>query len=253
MKTVCTIIVLGGMCASASAQVVDPSATGAPAAGLLTNFGTTEAISVSGSGGVGVGSIITGSDSYVLGGGWVDFIAGTGARWSAATDPHIGTFDPGGATEVYGGAPTQIGVDFNVIEFSSISGTTGNSIAQVTVFSADGGSMDAAFAGLPGFGFTVGDGFFVGDPRDTLEVDAPGFNVVSVDFGFFNDGTFLGSGSATDLSGPDGLAGTFAIDVVAAGLVFDEAFILFEYEVIPAPGAAALLGMGLLAARRRRS
>ena len=247
MRLQYALALMAGAATAATGQTVDPGALPISAEGQLTNFATTNAISVAQFGSNPPGGVIVSSDTYTIGGGWLDLVANSGARWGGAgsLDPYTATFNPAGGAEIYSGAPTQIGVDFNIVEFSSVSGTTGNSIAQVSVLSADGGAMDAVFAGLGGFGFGVGEGLFVGDPRDTLAVDAPGFNIVSVDFGFFNDGTFLGSGSAVDLSGPDGLAGVFVFDVGGSGLVFDEAFL----NANPMPGKLAWLSASPIKAR----
>ena len=256
MKSVCIVAVIA---AAAGTAMAAPISTGDLARYDVTNNfvagGTTNAMSAV-RGDFSPRAIVA-NDTYNASAGWGNgtgfapvVIDGTGAAV-----PHNGTFD--GTTENYaGGLPTQLGDTWGVAEFSGTA-TNGNEFVQISFFTLGGQTMDAASAGFAQIGMAAGVGFFVSEGQDSLTVDGTGFNFIAAEFGFFGGtGSFLGSADITsnDFSDANGLGAIGILNATNAGIAGNiaEMFIYIEYETIPTPASAALLGLGGLVAIRRR-
>lgn len=201
-------------------------------------------------------------DGYILSAGYLDLLGG-GARLvddgSGVSDPHLDALD--GTNETYASFDGSLGVTQlgDVVEVAELLGTTGSgtSTLQISLFSTTGTTLDALDFGFNGFTLNVGVDSFVGSVADDgIALDlGPGefVEVLGVSFGFFDaDGNLVGSGVGDDLSGATGIAGGFGADVSTIA-PFVEAFVLFEYRVVPAPAGVGLLAAaGLAAVRRRR-
>ncbi len=191
-------------------------------------------------------------DTYRVGAAWINAAGTSGARWvnNAAIDPSLNTFD--GITEFYaGGAATQLGFQAAVAEFEGVL-PNGNNFLQISIFSAGGQDINATGAGFPQLIMTLGEGVFVGDPVDTLFPKPGGVSIVSIDFGFFNGATFLGSASGGDVASTATDLDIFGFVNVGTLGPITEMFLFVEYSKIPTPGALGLFGIAGLAAFRRR-
>ncbi len=190
-------------------------------------------------------------DTYVVGAAWGN-AAGGAARWvNVPPDPSFDTFD-GLVAPYAGGAATQLGFTASVVEFEGVL-PSGNNFLQISVFSDLGQDINAAGVGFPELLLFAGEGVFVGDAIDTLFPKPGGVGIVSIDFGFFNGATFLGSAPGFDV-------GSTATDLDIGGFVnvgtlgpITEMFLFVEYSKVPTPGALGLFGIaGLAVCRRRR-
>jgi hypothetical protein len=107
-------------------------------------------------------------------------------------------------------------------------------------------------AGFPGYDNSIlvdFSNFAYGDFANetaTVSLDNIDINVLG-DAAFFNsNGTQIGTGT----NAGDGFSGTYAVnDILAA----DGVSLVIAWNNVPAPGALALLGAGLLGGRRRRA
>ena len=190
------------------------------------------------------------ADPYRVGAAWGN-LSGGAARWvnNPAIDPSLNTFD--GNVEPYAtGANTQLGWPASVVEFEGAASPTSKFI-QVSIFRPNGGAIGANSAGFPILYMSIGEGIFVGDPVNLINVNEPNDIVIlDVFMGFFNGATFIGGVDGIDLSTSSEIGAFGGVNLGAT--VVTEMFLFVEYEVVPAPGAFALIGLAGLAATRRR-
>lgn len=147
-----------------------------------------------------------------------------------------------------GSLMTSFTVNSPLLSFATINNAAARASAGITVTDTDGNGATAAAANQPAMYLSQYNGFV---PGGTLFADLISGPIVAAAFDSASaNASSPGGGLFTPIANPvSDMSARYRFTLTAN----DEASGTSSYEIVPAPGTIALLGMGgLLAARRRR-
>lgn len=146
-----------------------------------------------------------------------------------------------------GSLMTAFTINSPLLSFATITNAAGRASAGVTATDTDGNGATVASAGQPELYLSQYNGFV---PSGTLFADLiPGPVVAAAFDSAAASESSPGGGLYSPIANPvSNMSARYAFTLTAN----DEASGTSTYEIIPAPGALALLGLGGLAATRRR-
>lgn len=146
-----------------------------------------------------------------------------------------------------GSLMTAFTINSPLLSFATIANATGRASAGVTATDTDGNGATVAAAGQAALYKSQYNGFVPAGTDFANLIVGP---VVALPFDSeTGSGSFPGGGAFAPIANPvDDMSARFNFTLTAN----DEASGTSTYEIVPAPGALALLGLGGLAAARRR-